>query len=511
MQDGFRGNVSCWPGDAGPQGWWQFINHPTVKGHYLLSTSQWPECFVFMESGLFGGCRGYNKCDPGPQGYMKFVPHKDANGNEDGYYMMTPQKAGWEDKWFVYVENGFTGSLSSWSGDPGPQGWFKVEPWNTKINQAMDNIAQTIKRLPEMPMLGDPASGYNGPQAQLHGGQQQALSEIRLEASWSEGLDVQSLSSSQRSIVLVVDPNKMFSQKIGRLHQETFFHQLIPQREMLGSLSREIFELTLEPPNTRPLLKMLSSSMVLSVGDHKLSQGDTAPVPDGTKIRLSGNQNATPILVLTLYRMKSGGGRSESFSGVGGCVTGAVPRADSHAHRGSAPGYRAMDPAPPPVPSSPGYDGYNHVETRFEDARPGTVPQFHGDHSQGPLKMELECVYSAGNSGFNRASSVIQLIPEQEVAIGRQHQMGFFEKLLPDKDQLACISRKHLTARLRAGNVVEIENQSRNTVTIDHKTIGQYHKGELRENASLRFIFRDMPLLEFRLKREGGVPPTRFG
>merc|ERR1719201_882564 len=82
MQDGFRGYVSTYSGDAGPQGWWQLINHPTQRGYYLLSTSKWPECFVFMESGLMGWCRGWNKCDPGPQGYMKFVPHLDEQGRE---------------------------------------------------------------------------------------------------------------------------------------------------------------------------------------------------------------------------------------------------------------------------------------------------------------------------------------------------------------------------------------------------------------------------------------------
>jgi len=104
-------------------------------------------------------------------------------------------------------------------------------------------------------------------------------------------------------------------------------------------------------------------------------------------------------------------------------------------------------------------------------------------------------------------------VPEQDVAIGRLHQIGFFEKLLPDHDSLACISRKHLTARLhRGGHMVEIENVSRNTVTIDSRTLNQGDRGELREGSTLRFTALDKTLLEFRLRSESQsrVPATRF-
>jgi hypothetical protein len=58
---------------------------------------------------------------------------------------------GWEDKWFIYVENGMYGNLSSWYGDPGPQGMWKVEPWNIGVgNQGavQDQISNTLKELP---------------------------------------------------------------------------------------------------------------------------------------------------------------------------------------------------------------------------------------------------------------------------------------------------------------------------------------------------------------------------
>merc|ERR550537_1906927 len=119
----------------------------------------------------------------------------------------------------------------------------------------------------------------------------------------------------------------------------------------------------------------------------------------------------------------------------------------------------------------------------------------------GSSKACLECTFSAGSP--DTRNKMIPLIPDQEVAIGRMHQMGFFEKLLPDQDSLACISRKHLTARLhRGGHMVEIENVSRNTVMIDGRTLGQHQKGELREGSTLKFTALGKPLLEFRLKNE---------
>lgn len=101
----------------------------------------------------------------------------------------------------------------------------------------------------------------------------------------------------------------------------------------------------------------------------------------------------------------------------------------------------------------------------------------------GSPKAVLQCVYSLFiNIDASRANAVIPLVPDQEVSIGKVHQMGFFEELLPDADSLACISRKHLTARLnRAGNMVEIENVSRNTVLIDSQPVAQGQRAELRK------------------------------
>lgn len=193
------------------------------------------------------------------------------------------------------------------------------------------------------------------------------------------------------------------------------------------------------------------------------------------------------------------------------------PARGSPSHgQGGGGGYGFNAPAPSPAAAPMGYNNYG-----MDDQRPGTMPQHPsagqnfgspgGGHGGGGPKATLECVFSSGNSDCRGQN--IPLISDQEVAIGRLHQVGFFEKLLPDHDSLACISRKHLSARLhRGGHMVEIENVSRNTVTIDSRTVGQGQKVELREGSVLRFTALEKTLLEFRLKSDAQAiaPATRF-
>lgn len=434
--------------------------------------------------------------------------------------MITPQRPGWEDKWFVYVESGFSGNLSSWSGDPGPQGWFKVEPWNININRAMDQISATCRELPAMPMLGSAASGYTGPENRGGGGQRTAqpqnLSEIRLEATYSECINLDHIHATQRAIILHVEQNTVFSQIVGRQHQESFFMGVMPNRDMLASLSRSLFELTLEPPSSCPVLRKLSNNMV-KVGEQSLRKDETMMVTDGTRISLGAMDGQPPMLVLTMYVTSrcSGGGAAL------GATCAHVPAMNKSSPSRGGGGYSYMEQAPSPI-AAPIMDHRSYMDTShpsrrhasFDDDRPPTMPQYPrdgGGGSGGSAKAMLECVFSSGCGDLSR--STIPLVPEQDVAIGRLHQIGFFEKLLPDHDSLACISRKHLTARLhRGGHMVEIENVSRNTVTIDSRTLNQGDRGELREGSTLRFTAMDKTLLEFRLRSESQsrVPATRF-
>jgi len=374
-----------------------------------------------------------------------------------------------------------------------------VEPWHINVGQAHDQISATLRELPAMPMLGSAASGYTGPdQAARKTDRPQALSEIRLEATYCEGIDLHSLAPHQRAVVFHVDQNTVFQQKIGRQHQEAFFTTLVPNREMLASLSRSIFELTLEPPNSCPTLKKLSQNMVCVAGQN-LRQNESSRVSAGSQIQLAGMDGQSPILVLTVYC-------TTRTSGPSGVDMTRASLGSPQARTGGRGGYGFMDPAPSPIAASPTLTPTYGMETCANgyDNRPGTMPQHPQGGSSltgGGSKASLQCTFSAGN--LDARNSTIPLLPDQEVPIGRMHQMGFFEKLLPDQDHLACISRKHLTARLhRGGHLVEIENVSRNTVSINDKNLAQGEKGELREGGTLRFTAREQTILEFRLKSD---------
>merc|ERR1719460_1433482 len=199
-------------GDAGPSGWWIFTAHPSKPGFYLLSTKRWPECFVYMEGGFNGNIRGWTTgVDPGPQGHFKFVPRRDEFGIPDGHYLIT--NAHWENSWYLYVESGLTGNVSSWSGDPGPQGWFKIMPWNVGAPIKDAPLPKTLAQLPKIKQDGYFLESPSKSMIQQYEGASQAvLEEICLEPTFSEGYE---FSKSDRGIAFSVNSSSTFCHKVG--------------------------------------------------------------------------------------------------------------------------------------------------------------------------------------------------------------------------------------------------------------------------------------------------------
>jgi len=69
MQDNGDGNVRGWDKeDPGPQGWWIIKKNPLKDNTYLFSTEKWPNHYKYMQDNGDGNVRGY-ECDPGPQGW----------------------------------------------------------------------------------------------------------------------------------------------------------------------------------------------------------------------------------------------------------------------------------------------------------------------------------------------------------------------------------------------------------------------------------------------------------
>jgi hypothetical protein len=432
-----------------------------------------------MEGGLDGNIRGWSRQDPGPQGYFKFVPHLDAQGNEDGHYLLT--SARWEDKWYVYVESGVSGNLSSWSGDPGPQGWFKVNPWNMDP-AGTKNIPKTLGLLG----IHDSPSKASSKQQQVPYSGANSLhmfEEVRLEVTHAEGTNLHSLNPSQRVLVFPVDKHSAFSQKVGRQFQQAFFEQIVPHH--FSMLSRSIFEIDLEANTGATVLRNLSRNTVC-VGDRRLDAGDSMRVNDGCLIGL-GSQGDPPFLILRLALRTSMTGVMETCNGQSSPALmetmGRLPQA--------ARDLFATAPR------------FHQTDSFVSDKRPPTMPCYSPMSSMigGMDGAALECNYTSGAVDLSSIDAVIPLVANEVVTIGRLHQQGFFEKLLPDHEGLGCISRSHFTARLHdGGRRVEIENISRNTICVDGRPLSQGEKAELTKGSSLTFTTMGTTSLAFKLR-----------
>lgn len=520
MQDSFTGNVASWRGDPGPQGYWQLVSHPNHPGYYLLSTRRWPDCFIFMENSFSGNIRGWSNCDPGSQGNWKLVPVR-AKGGE-GYYYLVPQA--WEHAdWFVYMESWIFGNLSAWKDDPGPQGWFKIESFESKDTGFQMPLVMTSERLATMPRLGDHASGYSGPSPLLS--EPQLLSEIRLEVVKADDVNFSTMHPTERSIIFHVDQSRRFIQMVGRQAQQAFFDQFVPNRDLWSCLSRSIFELRLEPPATSPTLLKLSQNGVLCIGGSPLKTNESRQVQDGTiiglgasdqriflEMRLSLRRSSTQEIAATQANLRrvnagrSGGGKHSGYSDM----------FDTRPPASSAP----RSNYPPAIrDNSTSYDAHrsaNHFESRdYRRAPPGPShfatavapsPDFatavapSPSHFSGPEAI-LECIFSAGISDLSMANVVIPLRADKDISIGRQEQPNFFEKLLPSKEDLQYISRSHMQAHYNAGRgTVEIMNLSQNPVRVDARTLQLGQKGEMMVGSSLKFLAGDRTLVSFMLK-----------
>merc|ERR1719401_2372868 len=144
---------------------------------------------------------------------------------------------------------------------------------------------------------------------------------------------------------------------------------------------------------------------------------------------------------------------------------------------------------------------YSHTGSMTGSMLGGMFPGMNGTTG-------LECVYTSGAVDLSHIDAIIPLQTNEVVTVGRLHQAGFFEKLLPDHDALGCISRSHFTALLRDNGTVTIENLSRNTLCVDYRTLSQGEKAELTKDSSLTFTTMGTTSLAFKLKT---TTPNFFG
>ncbi len=115
MQDTVGGNVRGCKGIPGTQGDLIFTPVKGNEDYYLISTVCWKDWYFYMENnsdGNVGGC----KDDPGAKGYWKITP------NSDGSFLLSPKEY---PTWNMYMQNTATGNIRGYNGNPGSQAHFK--------------------------------------------------------------------------------------------------------------------------------------------------------------------------------------------------------------------------------------------------------------------------------------------------------------------------------------------------------------------------------------------------
>mmetsp|Transcript_57770 Transcript_57770/g.96128 ORF Transcript_57770/g.96128 Transcript_57770/m.96128 type:complete len:520 (-) Transcript_57770:34-1593(-) len=495
MQDDMTGNVRGWQGDAGPQGWWQVIVHPTQSDYYLLSTKKWPECFMFMQASLDGNARGWNERDPGPQGYFKLIPHP----TERSAFLITAQE--WEDEWFLYMQTGVSGNVRAWNTDPGPQGWWKIEPWNldstpsqalapqmhlhasppqgsgvTLPAPAPSSFNPNTTRSPyegDMSYRTEPAGNmsYRPALGSAPPDRGQQLAEIVLDCVHAEGVDLQRLPGTDKIIAFHVDPSQPLMVKVGRQHQPAFFERLVPSRERRMSVSRTLFEIMWQAPSNVPMLRRLSSNR-LNVGGATVATGEAVRISDDTCVGLSGTEDSEVyFLVLRVLLRYRGASASMATQMQLTCAE-------------MSPALAMPQQIPQRVASS------------------GRLPE------APPMSAVLECVYAVGQdlSRIPKQALLVGFALEAQMPLGRMHQPEFFEILFSaEPDYLQYISRTHCQARLslssRGSYNLAVENKSINAISIDGNLLVQGQVGHVPEGGILAFLIPERTLLEFKLYR----------
>jgi len=96
---------------------------------YRLSPAKWPGHYLYMQDNSEGNVRGWHG-DPGPQGWFRIqsVSQYETEGGymvsyAAPYFHMRPAR--W-DTHYVYMQNKSSGNVRGWEGDPGPQGHFAI-------------------------------------------------------------------------------------------------------------------------------------------------------------------------------------------------------------------------------------------------------------------------------------------------------------------------------------------------------------------------------------------------
>lgn len=308
-----------------------------------------------------------------------------------------------------------------------------------------------------------PPAAAAGLRPPLEGGSDaRDLAEVVLDCVFARGIACDALLAEHRSIVLrpELSDGSRLRAAVGRVHQPDFFERLVPQKELLTTISRAHFEMMWEAPAGMLSLRKLSRNSLL-VNYIPISGTEVVPVPGGTLIGFNGLSDGDASFLVLKAKIRN---------------RAAVEAEGSHAAvrlcNEQAQGI-AIVAAAHPAPSS--------------------------------VAAVLECVRASGLnlSSIVAAARVIPLSLEVPVDIGRWHQPLVFEQLLSAEPcWMSYISRSHCRLRLQAQVLgssgsgtprsssplsLEVENLSANPILVSGRPLKQGEAVVVPEGSSIAF------------------------
>lgn len=271
--------------------------------------------------------------------------------------------------------------------------------------------------------------------------------------------------------------------RVGRQHQPEFFELLVPVRDRLACISRLHFEVFIDPGASAPTLRKLSGNPLL-VEDRALAPNEAVPLPDGSNIGFSGVSDADPSFLVLNVKLRTG----------------------LQVREGSYTTSSAMQPC--------------------QSTQSSQQPWQPSRSSGSGVSAVLECVKAVGTDvqTLSAEARAIALPLDRPVEVGRQHQLGFFDRLLQaDAYWLTFISRTHCRVVLAPGapstigsgvppsssgsqHSLKVEHLSTNPIFLNGRPLMKGQQGVLVEGGTLTFIAKgrddkETTFLEFVLRR----------
>eukprot|EP00930_Biecheleria_cincta_P060900 TRINITY_DN46481_c0_g1_i1.p1 TRINITY_DN46481_c0_g1~~TRINITY_DN46481_c0_g1_i1.p1 ORF type:complete len:931 (+),score=138.25 TRINITY_DN46481_c0_g1_i1:56-2848(+) len=324
--------------------------------------------------------------------------------------------------------------------------------------------------------IGPSVSAIDSGMASVQGVQGMDFSELVLECTYSSGIDVASIPSQNKSLVLCVAEQPW---AVGRQQQPNFFSQLVPDEATRALISRSHVTFNLDPQSRQVSMRKLSANNV-QVNGKNVEKDEEVRILNGAQLHFFGRDPMSPILSFTIRLQKK-----PSNPG---------PYPHVHASTGqhnAAPGIPSTAVQERPL-AKPGMSAA--VPKPNAAAQP---PSWWSSAPSGSFSLLCVSVISCDLSTTPREARTVPLKLDGSVKLGRSHQSGLFEHLLRGEraqKYLCCVSRSHVEISAVAGKPTgsfEVVNLSANPVAIAGPPLGKGESAILTPGICIDFIGTD--------------------